>query len=88
MSHETTIPLPMLRGKWPHVPDLAVGEIVVGRFGRRMRVTSTNVWVIGEDHATGPYAQLQALDNCKAWNNPIWPRSWYAKRGESLELFA
>lgn len=87
---EVTIPLEHMPppGKRPRVPGLAVGDVVVGNLGRRMRITSTDEWVIVGDNATGPYCQLQALDNCRACSNPIWPRSWYAKRGESLELFA
>jgi hypothetical protein len=92
MTHftETTIPLDSLPrpGKLPHVPGIALGDVVTGHKGRRMRVTRTDEWVICGDRATGPYCHLVALDDCKAVSNVIWPRSWYAKRGESLELFA
>ena len=43
-----------------------------------------NEYVSNGETATGPYCALQALDdkNCDA----IWPRRWYTKRGDTLQL--
>ena len=83
---ESTIPAERLRHyrMLPHVPGLAVGDIVYSEYGRRMRVERTNVYVSNGETATGPYCALRALDdkNCGA----IWPRRWYTKRGETLQL--
>ena len=66
------------------VMGLAVGDIVYSKYGRRMRVERTNEYVSNGETATGPYCALQALDdkNCDA----IWPRRWYTKRGDTLQL--
>ena len=83
---ESTIPAERLRHyrMLPHVPGLAVGDTVYSEYGRRMRVERTNEYVSNGETATGPYCALRALDdkNCGA----IWPRRWYTKRGETLQL--
>lgn len=86
----TTLPRP---GRRPAVPGLAVGQVVTGRRGRLMRVVATDVWLIAQsvddadqDDATGPYAQLQALDDKHC--TPIWPRAWYVAPGQQEDLFA
>ena len=68
----------------PCVPDLKIGDIVTGYRGRRMRVLEVDEWVIVRDQATGPYCRLQALDDAQCI--VIWPRAWYCKTGESMQL--
>lgn len=71
---------------WPSVHGIARGDIVVGvEHGRRFRVVETDSYVqagrydeetgVDTRTATGPYCELQALDdrNCKV----MWPRDWY-----------
>ena len=62
---ESTIPAERLRhhSMLPHVPGLAVGDIVYSKYGRRMRVERTNEYVSNGETATGPYCALQALDD-------------------------
>jgi len=76
-------------GKRPHVADLAVGQTVHSRYGRRMRVVATDEWVIygwwpGERTAVGPYARLEAADDPKG--QVIWPREWIVATGDTMAL--
>lgn len=88
---ESTIQLSALppHKKRPHVPGLAVGDVVFSHYGRRMRVEKTNEFVLtgtnaARDTATGPYCSVRALDDSNAGG--IWPRHWYAQRGETMQL--
>ena len=85
MIAEIEVPVDSLRkNQNKKVRGMESGDIVIGRMGRRMRVLNCNEWVIVRDKATGPYCRLQATDDQSVI--VIWPRSWYCKPGESLEL--
>ena len=85
MIVEIDIPMDSLPNKnRPKVPGLFAGDIVIGNMGRRMRILNSDEWVIIEGRAAGPYCRLQAIDDDRVV--VIWPRSWYCKHGESLEL--
>lgn len=78
-----SLPLPKKR---PTVPGIKVGEPVVGRLGRPMKVLSVDEWVVVGDRATGPYCSLTPTDGKQVAGPFIWPRSWYSKIGENLQL--
>lgn len=96
-TEERTVPLASLPvRRRPCLEGVHVGQVVTGAcHGRRFRVLRTDQWVIGpsaaasfdpdEDLATGPYAELQALDDkhCRV----IWPRAWYVTPGQQMSLF-